>query len=535
MYNRHYGFLETPFNLTPDPKYLYLSESHKEALASLIYGIKGRKGFVAVLGEVGTGKTTLLRYLLGQLDRTIKTVFIFNTNVTFGEMLRVILRDLGVRAEGVSKTELIEAFNSFLLAELREGRTVAIVIDEAQNLTPTVLEELRLLSNLETAKAKLLQIVLVGQPELGRTLARYRMRQIRQRIGLVCSLEPLSLKDTEAYINRRLHVAGYRGKPIFTKRAIATVWKRSEGIPRLINSVCDNALIMGYGSNLRRIGAGTIKAAVDDFEQSLGRAARWPVRPRWWPRMAIALILLVLSLGIGLVLSGHSVPRWNVWPPPEGEDRPPIAGQTLSPDFDGGAEPEGRTPVTGRPSQPSDEFGGRESPAALPTEESGKPPLPASWSQAGAAVLERPGGTPNHIFGTVTVRQGDHLARLASSVYGETTFLTLDLIKSLNREIQDIDVIVVGQVIRFPELSPTTLVHRTAEGKYVAHSTTVSSMTEATQLQALFTQRGYTVSVVPTRVSPRVRWYRVLVGDFEDPERAVEFSNSLQARKQIFQ
>ena len=192
MYERHFGFAENPFRLTPDPHYLYLSESHKEALASLMWGVQARTGFVAVLGEAGTGKTTLLRHFLGRLDQTVKTVAILNTNVAFEEMLGFVLRNLGINPAGPSKTEALEAFNRFVHAEFEAGGNVVILVDEAQNLSPTALEELRLLSNFETAKVKLVQIILAGQPYLRTMLANSELRQVRQRLSLVCALDPLN-------------------------------------------------------------------------------------------------------------------------------------------------------------------------------------------------------------------------------------------------------------------------------------------------------------------------------------------------------
>jgi general secretion pathway protein A len=311
MYERYFGFADNPFRLTPDPHYLYLSEGHKEALASLIYGIRARKGFVAVLGEAGTGKTTLLRYLLGQLDQTVRAVCILNTNVTFEELLGFVLRDLGIEAAGASKTEALEAFNHFLHAEFHAGRNVVILVDEAQNLSPVALEELRMLSNFETAKAKLLQIILTGQPHLRDLLAKPGMRQVRQRIGLVCSLDPLNPKDTAAYIKYRLRAAGYRGKPLFTRRAVSAVWTHSRGIPRLINVLCDNALIAAYGSHYRRIGPRLVRAAAVDLEKPLKAHRAFPARSKWWFRTAAAFGLLLLGLGVEPIFSRYSTPLWR--------------------------------------------------------------------------------------------------------------------------------------------------------------------------------------------------------------------------------
>jgi len=312
MYERYFGFAENPFRLTPDPHYLYLSESHKEALASLIYGVQARTGFVAVLGEAGTGKTTLLRHFLGRLDQTVKTVCILNTNVAFEEMLGFVLRDLGINAAGTSKTEALEAFNHFLHAEFDAGRNVMILVDEAQNLSPAALEELRLLSNFETTKVKLLQIILAGQPPLRVMLANSAMQQVRQRISLVCSLDPLNPKDTAAYIAYRLRVAGYRGKRLFTRRAVSTVWKHSRGIPRLINVICSNALIAAYGAGRMRISSRIVRAVAKDLERAFRVHLPRPASSKWWMRTAAALSLVLLGLGVEPLLSRYSTSVWHV-------------------------------------------------------------------------------------------------------------------------------------------------------------------------------------------------------------------------------
>jgi general secretion pathway protein A len=194
MYAQFYGLRESPFALTPDPRYLFMSEPHKEALASAVYGVQERKGFVLILGEVGTGKTTLIRHLLGRFGPNIRSVFVFNPAVSFTELLQLMLRDLELPCPSMRRVEMIDTLNDYLLKEAAAGRYVVIIIDEAQHLSPTVLEEVRMLSNLETARGKLIQILLVGQPELGEKLGRPELRQLRQRISLVAELKPLSYR-----------------------------------------------------------------------------------------------------------------------------------------------------------------------------------------------------------------------------------------------------------------------------------------------------------------------------------------------------
>ncbi len=265
MYTQFYGLRESPFALTPDPRYLFLSEAHKEALASAVYGVQERKGFVLILGEVGTGKTTLIRHLLGRFGPNIRSVFVFNPAVSFTELLQLMLRDLELPCGSLRRVEMIDTLNEYLLKEASAGRYVVVIIDEAQHLSPAVLEEVRMLSNLETARGKLIQILLVGQPELGDKLSRPELRQLRQRISLVAELKPLSHADTVQYVRHRLEVAGLSEPAIFTDRALKIIYRASGGIPRLINVICDKALVLSYGEGSKRIKGRLIKEVLKDW------------------------------------------------------------------------------------------------------------------------------------------------------------------------------------------------------------------------------------------------------------------------------
>ena len=265
MYCDFYQLTERPFNVTPDPKFLYLNPRYREALASLNYGISQRKGFITLIGEAGTGKTTLLKRLLEDLDPKTKTVFIFNTNVTFEEILEYILAEFDLPVHNGKKLYMLQRLNTFLLEELRGAGNVALLIDEAQDLEFTVLEDLRLLSNLETAKEKILQIVLSGQPELGQKLSNPVLRQLRQRIGINCRLLPLSRDEITEYIEYRLQAAQCPDLKLFTREAEDQVYHFSRGIPRLVNVVCDNALVIGYALGKKRIGEDIIREAAADL------------------------------------------------------------------------------------------------------------------------------------------------------------------------------------------------------------------------------------------------------------------------------
>ncbi len=274
MYAHFYHLSENPFNLTPDPKFHYINESTREALAAVLYGIKSRKGFLTLIGEAGTGKTTLLRRIVDEIEGETRVVFVFNPGVSFDELLEYLCMELGIRAEGGGRLQLIEKLNQFLLQQLTEGRNVVVIIDEAQTLDDGVLEELRMLSNLETSKEKILQIVLSGQPELEEKLRRPNLRQLRQRIGVRATLKPMRADEIRAYVETRLRSAGGQKAELFTASALLRCWKASQGIPRVINVICDNAMMIAFAEGSDRITASVMNAAIRDLD-GIGGSQPW--------------------------------------------------------------------------------------------------------------------------------------------------------------------------------------------------------------------------------------------------------------------
>ncbi len=321
MYCDFYQMRERPFSVTADPRFLYLNARYREALASLHYGVTQRKGFITLIGEAGTGKTTLLKKLLDDLDPSTRTVFIFNTNVTFDEILEYLFGEFDLPVHNAKRLYMLQRLNSFLLEELRSGRNVALLIDEAQDLDFAVLEELRLLSNLETAKEKILQIVLSGQPELGQKLGNPILRQLRQRVAVNCRLLPLTRQELTEYIQSRLTAAGCADPRLFSRDAEERIFEISTGIPRLINIVCDNALVIGYALGKKRIGVDVVnEAAADlvsmdtsDFSVEAGNlgvtVAAQPVpRARIISQIGV-VAAVVVALLIGLLSVGRSLLR----------------------------------------------------------------------------------------------------------------------------------------------------------------------------------------------------------------------------------
>lgn len=266
MYTKYFGFIEKPFTLTPNPRFIFLSKNHKEAFAHLLYGINNHYGFIELIGEVGTGKTTVLRTLLGQLkDENYRSALIFNPCLSGVELLRSINHEFGLDDKSEYANELLVELNRFLLTENAEGRTVVLVIDEAQNLQPEVLEQIRLISNLETENDKLIQIILAGQPELKTLLERPELRQLNQRIAVRYTLKSMSTDETRNYIRHRMDVAGETGGVSFSLFAIKWIFLYTRGVPRMINILCDRALLIAYGEERRRISASIITRAIREI------------------------------------------------------------------------------------------------------------------------------------------------------------------------------------------------------------------------------------------------------------------------------
>jgi len=277
MYLKFYGFTDEPFRITPDPGYLFLSPSHKEALASIVYGIKMRKGFVGVVGEVGTGKTTIIRSCLARVNRNrARVVYIFNPNVTFPDLLRLIFQELEITPESDDVNWMVQQLQRFLIEEFRSGRFVILMIDEAQNMPVETLESLRVLSNLETTRSKLIQIIMVGQPELVRKMNLQELRQLRQRVAVRAVIRPLSPHESVEYIHHRLSIAGAeKHDSIFTAEGLNLIARHSNGIPRMINTLCDNALVAGYGFQEKPVTTATTERVIVGFSGEGPKELRW--------------------------------------------------------------------------------------------------------------------------------------------------------------------------------------------------------------------------------------------------------------------
>ena len=264
MYLKHFEFKKSPFNITPDSCFFFESAKHTEALSTLIYAIEERKGFVVITGDIGSGKTTVCRTLLNKLTSTTQTALITNTHMSGKDMLVSIMEDLEIEYTPGSKSKLLSQLNQYLIEQLRNDQNVVVIIDEAQNLTPSVLEEIRMLSNLETENEKLIQIVLLGQPGLKKKLSLPKLEQLRQRIAVYYHLAPLTEEETKKYILYRLKIASDSTRKYFTKEALKIIFEFSKGVPRLINSICDSALLNGFIYEKNTIDGKLMQEVVDE-------------------------------------------------------------------------------------------------------------------------------------------------------------------------------------------------------------------------------------------------------------------------------
>jgi|YNPNPStandDraft_1061719.scaffolds.fasta_scaffold09594_1 general secretion pathway protein A len=397
MYCDFYGFREKPFSITPDPKFLFLGATHKEAFAHLVYGIRERGGFITITGEIGTGKTTLCRALLSHLSEDTLVAFILNPTLSAIELLKSINEDFGIPSTGETRKDLIDELNRFLLQKRREGKNTVLIIDEAQNLDPEVLEHIRLLSNLETDTEKLLQIILIGQPEFRSILARPALQQLNQRVTVRYHLQPLSREETEAYIRHRLSIAGAEDKVRFSPKAVKKIYAYSGGIPRLINVLCDRCLLAGYSLGRRDIDASMVERAQREVAGTEDRwaGATWmrALRKGLLPGILLAVFVVLVAYGFHLLVSRSPGPS----PSPAGSARPRSlvegsAGKGIAP-----KRSESRPAVSGKVGaiQPADLSGPQTAGAGLEPEEKARTgALPSAEGQEGLVVSSAPQAVP---------------------------------------------------------------------------------------------------------------------------------------------
>ena len=570
MYTDYFGFREKPFSITPDPRFFYTNPRYQEAYASLLYGIHERRGFIVLTGEIGTGKTTLLRRLMENMESHIRFVFFYNTTLAFEEILDFICQELGLPIKETGRLQKIQALNQFLVDQLARGDTVVLLIDEAQNLGEEVLENLRLLSNLETSTEKLLQIVMVGQPELETKLNRYELRQLKQRIAIQCRLERLDDEEVGPFIHYRLSAVGYKRQQLFTPDAIREIAYYSKGFPRLINILSDNALLIAYATSQKRITPEIVREAAEDLRleghrgnplvaeeaAEASRELRSRKRPgdtrsgtapydgklsgstrRGW-RMVMAMLLIgVGGIGFyawwlnagflkdfeeqlrGLPLTRHGTLSGWIGDPGSAKSRlesyPKAIGHDQSTGLSGEAGPASAADLRT---------------IELPIENQDSRLASGQMKGAGDGNTSRTGGRGNDEAGSVatlsettgwrekpiTVQSGTTVAEIAANIYGTQRNLGLDFIKEYNTHIENLNRIIAGQRLWLPPLSRETLVRQQPDGSYSLILASLRNPQQSAQLAQSVRLKRYDVVVTPRRVSDDLMLYRVEINGLEN-------------------
>lgn len=476
MVLNYYKLAEQPFGVTPDPRYLYLSPTHREALASALYGITVGRGFTALIAKPGMGKTTILFHLLQKLQGSARTVFLFQTQSSPRDLLRSVLVDLGIEDDGGDLVQMQAKMNQALLQHSTSGKRFVVVIDEAQNLDESVLEVVRMLSNFETPREKLMQIVLAGQPQLAKRLASPSMEQLRQRVSIVARLMPLDVTETRAYIEHRLYVAGYESKtPLFTDRAFAMIAKYSGGIPRNINNLCFNAMSLGCVRKQETIDRDVIKEVLTDLDltplfedapvagskpvsspisvPALPFASTSSARP-WggWPlKVGAAAAAIALGAVAWPTVRSHWIARAS-------NDVKPLAVVALPE-----VAPASGTPavspaatVAERPAQPAQsmpESGAEIQSAAHPVTTSPVSLLESSARNVSSESAGANRALPEQAFRTISIVRNETLFGISMENYGRYDQKIVDIIRQMNPSLTDPDHIKAGQKLRIPVVS----------------------------------------------------------------------------------
>jgi general secretion pathway protein A len=432
MYLTYYGFKREPFHITPDPEFLYLSHSHREALASIIYGIEQKKGFITITGSIGVGKTTILRsYLDSAKKDSLKIVYVFNSRLSFEELLKTICKDLGISVPSNTSAEIVNELYVALIEEYKKGNTVVLVVDEAQNMPVETLENLRMISNLETSTDKLIQIVLVGQPEFDEILSTNRLNQLKQRMAVRSTILPFTIAESLDYMKYRIIRAGGDPLSIFTLRALKKIAKKSKGIPRTINIWCDNALINGFGKEQKPVKPNTVQDIIHEFSG----------QPRkFYLKLATNKVLVVLLLfaAAAILFSVFYPSKWlEYW------------GQIK------GFSKQEQSQTKGIPVTQS-AFSGQ-----AVKEAHGNSVLNKTVDKASSGFL-----TDDQIAAAKTIRRtvidGDTLFGLVREIYqleerDSRAGKLVKIVKAKNDQITDTNKIVAGQVILFPDVKKSQL------------------------------------------------------------------------------
>ncbi|HUV60151.1 MAG TPA: AAA family ATPase [Desulfatiglandales bacterium] len=541
MYTSFYNLKEKPFNLTPSPRFLYLGETHKEALSLLTYGVMERKGFILLTGEVGTGKTTIVQTLLSDLDSSVKYVSLSNPTLSAKDFLFYVASGLGLKTQFESKGSFLIQFENFLQTLLHQQQNVLLIVDEAQKLSLTLLEEIRLLSNMETADEKLINIFLVGQPELNQKLRHPECRPLLQRISIRYHINPLHVTETEAYIKTRLKLAGARDTKIFSKKVIRVIHSYARGYPRMINILCDNALLLGYSNGKKHITVEMIEECYNDLQLpesflqkdidiQIKREPEAPesVKKRTYLRAAVLIILLFILISAGSVTSlgqrylktaelfykAHFISK----PPPLKEKSSVIVQEKGLPP----SNVEGKKIGT-KPGVEITKAGIKEN-LPIPKASSPKGKLLEKSKLLKGDLLAKKENVLKIKNEILTVKPGDTLLGLAMEMYGYADKKTLNQIQRENPEIRDVNLIEIGQKILF---SKPPFRNNTYRSIYSVHIASFKPLESARSVFERMIKGGFEPYILPFDHPEKGKMFRIAVGAFKDKVSAKYYGKKL--------
>lgn len=525
MYNKFYGFSEKPFEITPDPKFLYLTSSHRKALDAMMKCIKGRQGFMSLTGEVGTGKTTLIHTLLMNLDHKVKTAFIFNTLITFEELLRIILSELYVEIiEKKDKQTLLYYLDEYL-SHLGSDETVAVIIDEAQLLSKEILLQLGILFNLCTRSPGRLQIIFVGQPEFENMLTSSSLKIISQRVVIRHNITNLTEEESRNYIDHRLQLVGSSASEIFTPKAISVITNYAKGIPRIINIVCDNALLNGCSESRKMMDEKIVDEVIRNLDGPASRKLTptrffrfmkkpHPLRGEGYPFQRRFFFPLLFLLGLGSLASLIYASLLH-WPVNKQNTAFPSSSQFH-------AMPAViKTPQT-TPAESSkiDNQNISAGTGFMPVKSS---PAVVSSSAALMSLDTKTTSTK-----TIMVKKGQSISRIAQQYYGKSNITIVDLILNFNPEITNANLILIDQKIIMPRITDGCLILEFSDRTYKINVGTFRSPEFAGLYSNEPSLRGKAIEIAARKATPDETWYRIVVGKFQNEDEVLKIISILK-------
>ncbi len=489
MYNEFYGFSENPFDLNPNPRFLYLTRSHREALASMTHGIKNRNGFISLTGNVGSGKTSLIYSLLDNLGEKVKSVHIFHTTLTFNELLRTILSELHLAVVKEETTDLLHQLTQYLLQIRSMDEMLVIIIDEAQDLPLTVMKDFQMLIPL---RSKGMKLVFVGQPGFEDKLDSEGLKPLKQNIEIKRQIKGFSEEESAKYIEHRLRLVGKSSSEIFSPEAIALICRYSRGIPRVINILCDNALLMGFRLSQKKIDSDTIRGAIKNLEGPhtrkaiLSPAALASTFHALPSGLSFLLKRRFLLIPLSLLCLGAVIF---------------VAYKNLQP-----------KPVEIR------EIKSLKTPEVAPKT---SPALPASRETPSSAPIVTP-AREYSLKKIAAVRKGQTISQLTQEYYGMVNLTLIDLLLELNPAITNVHLVLVDQEIKIPNITEALLLIRSSDHTYEIHAGTFDTSDSAKLYSDERVSKGRKIEILPRKVSPRETWHRVVIGKFGNKDEALK-------------